>query len=406
MREGCNRLIIKLTNEAKDYAWGSFDLLADVLGFEPSGGPMAEVWFGTHPGSPAKLADDPSTTLHHALGRNLDFMIKFLAADFPLSIQVHPNEIQAYAGFHAEDAAGIALDHPERNFKDGFPKREAIVALTKFDLLAGLRPLEKIQATMIELADLVSEGPSSLLQRYAALATSGEGHRALLGDILAGDHSSPLQLELLNELAQLARGREASELIDYPLLSLMADKFGADRGLLLALTMRRFTIAPGSAVFVETGVPHCYLSGLGVEILSSSDNVLRGGLTSKHVSAPDFMAMLDISASLKTSPQQANQIVNGLARYNFGPIEFALHKVSVSGANMLIDFNLPGESILVCTGGELAISNSLEERTVIRRGEAAYLSADAKFYSIIGSGEGYLGSEVGAISQLGSTPKL
>ena len=393
MREGFQRLISKLENDARDYDWGSLSLLADVLGFASTGAPMAEVWFGTHAGSPARLATT-RTTLQQSLGRNLDFMIKFLAADFPLSIQVHPNEIQAVAGFIAEDASGIALDHPTRNFKDQSPKREAIVAITEFDLLAGLRPLEKIHAAMTELAELVSEGPASLLHRYAALATSADGHRALLGDILAGDHSSPMQVELLDELAALVPGKPASTLIDYPLLALMTQKFGADRGLLLALTMRRFTISPGSAVFVETGVPHCYLSGLGVEIMSSSDNVLRGGLTSKHVSSPDFMAMLDIAASLKTAPQQPTQIVNGLARFNFGPIEFALHRVSVSGANMLIDFGLPGESILVCTSGELAISNSLEERIVIRRGEAAYLSADAKFYSIAGSGEGYLGSSV------------
>jgi len=387
-------LISKLKNDSRDYDWGSVSLLSDVLGFEATGAPMAEVWFGTHPGSPAKLADDQDVTLYKALGRHLDFMIKFLAADFPLSIQVHPNEVQAYAGFLAEDAAGVAIDHPGRNFKDQSAKREAIVAVTEFDLLAGLRPLEKIHSAMIELAGQVSEGPSSLLQRYAALAISADGHRALIGDILAGEHSSSMQLELLQEIATLSQTRAASELIDYPLLALMTKKFGADRGLLLALTMRRFTIAPGSAVFVETGVPHCYLSGLGVEILSSSDNVLRGGLTSKHVSAPDFMAMLDIAASLKTAPQQPTQIVNGLSRFNFGPIEFALHKIAVSGANMLIDFGLPGESILVCTSGELAISNSLEERVVIRRGEAAFLSADAKFYSIAGSGEGYLASSL------------
>ena len=387
------RLIIKLHNDAKDYAWGSVDLLPDVLGFESTGSPMAEVWYGTHAGSPA-MVDGTDKSLQQTLGRNLDFMIKFLAAGFPLSIQVHPNELQADAGFQAEDAFGIALNHPERNFKDRSAKREAIVAITEFDLLAGLRQLDKIHSAMLELAELVGEGPASLLRRYAALAASGEGHRVLLGDILAGDYSSQLQLELLDEIVALADDRAASALIDYPLLRQMTQQFGADRGLLLALTMRRFTLAPGSAVFVETGVPHCYLSGLGVEILSSSDNVLRGGLTGKHVSAPDFMAMLDISASLKTSPQEPVKIVNGLSRFDFGSIEFALHKVSVSGANLLIDFNLPGESILVCTSGELAISNSLEERIVLRRGEAAYLSADARFYSIAGSGEGYLGSSV------------
>jgi mannose-6-phosphate isomerase len=385
-------LILKITNDAKAYDWGSKDLIPDVLGFESTGAPMAEVWFGTHPLSPATVAE--SGTLSDAIGHNLDFMLKFLAAEYPLSIQVHPNELQAYAGFLAEDAAGVQIDSPVRNFKDQSAKREAIVAITDFDLLAGLRPLEKIQGSMFELAHLVSEGPSSLLHRYAALAEATDGHRALLGDILAGDKPSPMLQQLLDELCAVVPGRPASELIDYPLIALMVQKFGADRGLLLALTMRRFKLTPGTAVFVETGVPHCYLSGLGVEILSSSDNVLRGGLTTKHVSAADFMAMLDISASVKAAPQQPSQLGAGLWRYNFGPIDFALHRISVSGANMLIDFSLPGESVLVCTAGELAISNSQEERVVLRRGEAAYLSDDARFYSISGSGDGYIGSAV------------
>jgi mannose-6-phosphate isomerase len=172
----------------------------------------------------------------------------------------------------------------------------------------------------------------------------------------------------------------------------MVQKFGADRGLLLALTMRRFQIKPGTAVFVETGVPHCYLSGLGVEILSSSDNVLRGGLTTKHVSAADFMAMLDISASLESEPSTSTMLLRGLDRYNFDTSDFALHRVDVSSSNLLVDFGLPSESLLLCVDGELAVSNSLDERLVLRRGEAAYLSGDANFYSISGSGSGYLGS--------------
>lgn len=388
-------MILKITNDAKAYDWGSKDLIPDVLGFAATGLPMAEVWFGTHPLSPASVAEsDQALTLSDAIGHNLDFMLKFLAADHPLSIQVHPNELQAYAGYLAEDAAGVDIDAPSRNFKDRSAKREAIVAVTDFDLLAGLRPLEKIQASMFELAQLVSEGPSSVLHRYAALAEATDGHRALLGDMLAGDKPSPVVQQLLDELCTVVQGRPASELIDYPLIALMVQKFGADRGLLLALTMRRFQLKSGTAVFVETGVPHCYLSGLGVEILSSSDNVLRGGLTTKHVSAADFMAMLDISASVKAAPQQASQLSVGLWRYNFGPIDFALHRVSVTGANLLIDFSLPGESILVCTSGELAVSNSQEERVVLRRGEAAYLSDDARFYSISGSGDGYIGSAV------------
>jgi mannose-6-phosphate isomerase len=391
-------LILKITNDAKAYAWGSTDLIPDVLGFAASGQPMAEVWFGTHPLSEAVLVgDNPIETnglLTQAIGHPLDFMLKFLAAAHPLSIQVHPNDAQAQAGFAAEDAAGVPIDSPTRSFKDRAAKREAIVAITEFDLLAGLRPLDQIRATMLELAQLVSDGSGAVLRRYAALAETAGGHRALLGDILAGDKPSDMTQKLLAELCEVVEGREASELVDYRLIALMAQKFGADRGLLLALTMNRFQLKPGSAVFVETGVPHCYLSGLGVEILSSSDNVLRGGLTNKHVSTADFLAMLDVSQSIKAAPQLPSQLSAGLWRFNFGPIEFALHRVSVSGGNLLIDFSLPGESILVCTSGELAVSNSQEERVVLRRGEASYLSADARFYSIAGSGDGYIGSAV------------
>jgi len=104
--------------------------------------------------------------------------------------------------------------------------------------------------------------------------------------------------------------------------------------------------------------------------------------------------MLDISASIKTAPQDAAKVASGLWRYNFGPIEFALHRISVSGSNLLVDFPLPGESILLCTSGELAISNSLGESAVLRRGEAAYISDEAKFFTIAGSGDGYLGSSL------------
>jgi mannose-6-phosphate isomerase len=395
MREGVLRLIIKLHNDARDYDWGSIDLLSDVLGFTPTGKPMAEVWFGTHAGSPA-MVEATGQSLQDTIGHKLDYMLKFLAADFPLSIQVHPNELQAEAGFESEDASGIDLSHPQRNFKDRSAKREAIVAITEFNLLAGLRPLEEIRLVLLELAGLLSEQPASLLVHLASLSHSGGGHRAIVDEILSAENSS--QQDLLKEISDVAEGRDDSTLIDFAMLRQMSRQFGIDRGLLLALIMKRFTISPGSAVFVECGVPHCYLSGLGVEILSSSDNVLRGGLTSKHVAGQEFLHLLDFEASLKTRSQAPAKIVNGLSRFDFGAAEFALHKVSVSGANLLIDFGLPGDSILVCTAGELAISNSLEERLVVRRGEAAYLSADAKFYSITGSGEGYLGSEVGANS--------
>jgi len=382
-------VLVKLTNQPREYSWGSRTLIPDALAIEATGRPMAEIWFGTHPRSEAKDAET-GLALSQTIGHPLSFMMKFLAADYPLSIQLHPNEPQADAGFEAENAMGIELDDSARNFRDHHAKRETLVALTRFDALVGFLPTHEIEARLAELGELVSEASASLLKRYATLLGGADGHRALVGDILAGDNPSAIQLGLLEELCTLAV--DSARHIDVPLIARLTGIFGTDRGVLIALMMKRVQLAPGEALFVATGVPHCYLDGLAIETMTSSDNVLRGGLTEKHVSAADFMAMLDTSESLDCAPSQATVLLRGLERYDFGSTDFSLHRIQVGGSNLLIDFGLPGESLLLCVEGELAISNSLDERLVLRRGEAAYLSADANFYSISGSGAGYLGS--------------
>ncbi len=384
-------MLLKIANQPREYDWGSKTLLADALSIAPTGREMAELWFGTHPISES-FDVETSSPLSQAIGHDFGLMAKFLAAEHPLSIQLHPNSLQASAGFAAENGAGLELDDPRRTFRDDRAKREAIIAITEFELLAGLLPTPQIAKIFDELAEFVSEPSAALLARYSALLLGADAHRAMLGDILAGDQPSELQVGLLNELVELAKADRELRHVDAALLKRLAERFGADRGLLLALTMQRFSLAPGGAMFVETGVPHCYLSGLGVEVMTSSDNVLRGGLTHKHVSTSDFMAMLDVAEALKTSTTLARQLGGGLWRYDFAADEFVVHRLSVSSSNMLIDFGLPGSSILMCLAGELAVSNSLEESLVLRRGEVAYLSDDARFYSITGSGDGLLAS--------------
>ena len=384
-------MLVKIGNHPRDYDWGSKTLFADVLNIEATGREMAELWFGTHPISEA-FDIESNSPLSTLLGKRLDFMAKFLAAEHPLSIQLHPNAAQAEAGFATENAAGLDLAGVSRIFRDDKAKREAIVAITEFEMLAGLRPADQIADVLDELAERVSEGSAALLASYSASLLGADGHRALFGAILAGDQPSAVQAVLLGELVTLAQSDQDFRYVDAALLHLLTKRFGADRGLLLALTMRRFTLEPGEAMFVETGVPHCYLSGLGAEVMTSSDNVLRGGLTQKQVSTTQFVAMLDVTEALETSITVPRQLGGGLWRYDFATEDFAVHRISVSGSNMLIDFGLPGASILMCLSAELAVSNSLEERLVLRKGEAAYLSDDARYYSITGSGDGLLAS--------------
>lgn len=384
-------MLVKIGNHPRDYDWGSKTLFADVLNIEATGREMAELWFGTHPISEA-FDIESNSPLSTLLGKRLDFMAKFLAAEHPLSIQLHPNAAQAEAGFAAENAAGLDLADASRIFRDDKAKREAIVAITEFEMLAGLRPADQVADVLDELAERVSEDSSTLLASYSASLLGAEGHRALFGAILAGDQPSAVQAVLLGELVTLAQSDQEFRYVDAALLHLLTKRFGADRGLLLALAMQRFTLEPGEAMFVETGVPHCYLSGLGAEVMTSSDNVLRGGLTQKQVSTTEFVAMLDVAEALETSITVPRQLGGGLWRYDFATEDFVVHRISVSGSNMLIDFGLPGASILMCLSGELAVSNSLEERLVLRKGEAAYLSDDARYYSITGSGDGLLAS--------------
>ena len=384
-------MLVKLTNDVRDYAWGSYTLMHDRLALAATGKPMAEVWFGTHPQSEARTVPE-NLELSRALGRQLPFMMKFLAADYPLSIQLHPNEQQAAQGFDAENAQHVDLASDVRNFRDMQAKREALVAITDFDILVGFEPAEFIAERLQALASVVSPTSSNLLHRYVSALLGQAGHRAFIDVIFATDDRSEAQRALLLELSQLTPETLASQPQELSLFCELGSRFGADRGLLLAIAMKRFMLKSGEAMFVEAGVAHCYLSGLGVEIMNSSDNVLRGGLTQKHVSANNFVSMLDVAASMHAQPASKTQLLKGLDRYNFATDDFVLHRVEVSSHNLLVDFGLPGESLLLCVDGELAVSNSFDERLVLRRGEAAYLSGDANFYSISGSGSGYLGS--------------
>lgn len=381
-------MITRIENAPRDYEWGSKTLLAD-LGYPAIGRPMAEVWFGTHPLCES-IAQPSGRALSVELGHALPFMVKFLAAAKPLSIQVHPDEAQAKAGFESENLRGLAIDDRNRNFKDASAKREAIVAVSEFELLVGLKPIAEIRKLFTELVANLTGAAGELAEGYLESLDETSNVESLLNRILDSEQTTEDQLELLEQLRHL-NNQSAAANLDRDLVANLFENFGLDRGILVALLMIRISLKPGEAVFVDAGVPHSYLSGLGVEILDSSDNVLRGGLTNKHLSPRDFLEVLNVTKSLGVQSQSPRALSNGLSRYDLAGAGFNLHRIQVSGTNLLADFRLSGEGILVCTSGELDLSNSLGEFLKIRRGEAAYLSQDANFFTVAGSGEGFLG---------------
>lgn len=376
-------MIVKIENQARDYAWGSTVLLSDELGFDATGGPMAEIWFGTHPGSPAHT--EAGVSLAELRGKPLGFLLKFLAAAIPLSIQVHPSKVKAVEGFARENSAGLAIDHPNRSYKDENPKSESLVAITEFEVLAGIRPPTEVRSALESLQDLVSQNNATL---QALINLTDTAPDQLFAEILNGtaDYGS-LVAELAASLTEPSRP-------EHELLFDIFAEFGADKGALLALFMRHFLLQPGEALVVPPGTPHSYIRGLGLEIQDNSDNVLRAGLTPKLVDGAEFLHVLDIEVAKACEIVRPKALARGLLAYPAISEDYSLHRVEVSGQNLLADIKLPGDSIVVCISGELAVSNSLEERVVLRRGEAAYVTADANFFTFAGSGVGYIGSEL------------
>ena len=382
-------MLIKITNQARNYTWGSRTLIRDYFGIPATNEPMAEIWFGTHPGSPAVLSETPAQTLSEALGgRQLSFLLKILAADQPLSIQAHPNSQQAVAGFERENSLGIPLAASNRNYKDDRPKPEVIVALSDFEALCGFKSLSQIDQLLedIETHSGVSDGLRAMANGWRALLQQPNGLQQLFSDISNRRGNFDGVAAELTTMADFdARFALAERLnLIYP----------GDPGVLLAMLMNHVYLEPGQALFLPAGNIHAYLSGLGVELMSASDNVLRGGLTAKHIDVKELENVLDFTPG-EIPLVATKELTAGLVQYPCNTDEFLLYKVEPNGERILADLNLPGEAIILCTAGEIAVSTSLEERLVLRRSEAAYLSADAKFFTISGSGTAFLATSNG-----------
>jgi mannose-6-phosphate isomerase len=384
-----------LKNEIMPYAWGSHTAIAELLGrAAPSSGPEAELWMGAHPRAPSRvvvggverplnrlIAEQPEGWLgqrvHERFGARLPFLLKVLAADAPLSLQAHPSPAQARAGFAREQAAGIDRDAPERNYRDENAKPELLCALTPFSALCGFRPL----AEGVELLDSLSvaellfvrrgltQGHDGLRQAFTALMTLPDGERSL---------AVRATVAACRRVAS-AGGRFAA---DAQRAVTLAGLYPDDAGVISSLLLNAVTLAPGEALYLDAGQLHSYLGGVGVEIMASSDNVLRGGLTPKHVDVPELVAVLDF---VPQTPRALRPRSAGLEQsYPTRADEFALSRVSV-GPRDVFEVRVQGPEILLCTAGELALTGggSVIE---LHRGDSALVAARDVGYAMRGNG--------------------
>ncbi len=363
-------MLIPLTNIPRDYAWGSTVLLAALEGRPPASAPEAEVWFGDHPSDPADLAT--GGTLRELTAGTLPYLLKLLAADAPLSIQAHPTLAQAREGYARE--AALAPDDPARNYRDANHKPELIVALSeRFDALVGLRPV----ADSLRLLDALGE--SAGIRALREILQTGEDplRRAIAWALT---DASPSEVGDVVSAIETGRAPEFAEALDA--VRRAADRNPADPGVIVALLMNHVVLSPGEGVFLPAGVLHAYQGGLGVEIMAASDNVLRGGLTPKHIDVPELLAILD-SAPHEVRVQRPEEI-SGIAAYEAPVPDFLLRRVRLDAEPVEID--LSGPAIVLVTAGKVTVRSDAGPLAV-PVGSAVFATAEETGVRLEGRGQ-------------------
>lgn len=394
-------MFVGIINTPRPYAWGSTTAIAQLLGHAASGGPEAELWLGAHPGSPSVILDptqtggaadlaewiaaDPETTLgRFAASGRLPFLLKVLAAASPLSLQAHPTVEQARAGFDRENELGIARDAPERNYKDAFPKPELIYALSPaFDALCGFRPLDEVRALLRALIDasLGMEDPQP--QPLEDLLDSLSGSDVALPETVEWVIGRRTGVATLVSLVTMLASRGVSGYdAEMATVSSLAVEYPGDPGIVISLLLNRVSLAAGEALYLPAGNIHAYLSGLGIELMSASDNVLRGGLTPKHIDVPELLSVLDFTP-VEVPYLHATSPSEGVAAFRPDGADFELLRID----GMFLDSSvaLTGPAIALCISGEVSISGAASSSS-LALGDAVYITPDEAGLRFTGSG--------------------
>ena len=398
----------KLHNKVRHYDWGSPVDIPRLMGIEntdvsahdglpPTGGtPWAELWIGSHSGAPSSaitdsgeislaelIAGDPRGFLGEETARRygtLPFLLKLLAAEKPLSIQAHPNLAQAREGFERENRAGVPIDSPERNYKDANHKPEIIAALTPFTGLCGFRGVDEIRSLLADFLAPQSPAPapSVLREGFAPLtqALMNRDPAVALRDFFAGLFG--LSQQVRSALTQYVlstneppQGFGALQNNTIELIRDLARLYPGDPAVIAPIYLNVFRLAPGEAVFLEAGVLHAYIHGFGVELMANSDNVLRGGLTPKHIDVPELFKILEFT------PFKPRIIAPNADCFSYPTPcgEFSLSRISVtaSGENRPLSLGNPNSPLLcVVTEGEFIVSDSGRE-TLVKQGESLFI---------------------------------
>ncbi|CAN5128969.1 mannose-6-phosphate isomerase, class I [soil metagenome] len=429
-------MFVQITNTPRDYAWGSERAITDLLG-EPAGvTPQAELWLGTHPGSPSVIVDpgqvggartlaewiandparasgghgSPSTAPHVAsdarslrpTGPHLPYLLKILSAERPLSLQAHPTLSAARAGFARENAEGLAPDAPNRNYKDALHKPEVIFALSeRFEALCGFRPVAEIHGIIgvLKAADARAAVPEPELLGALESRLRGDAHEALrtaMEWMLSGGEQV---LALVRQMTALVGGEgsgtdgaapgllEGEYAAALTTVRDLAEEYPGDPGVVISLLLNRVTLNRGEALFLPAGNIHAYLKGLGVELMAASDNVLRGGLTPKHIDVPELLNVL-VFDPLPVPYLRPGHPSAGIEVYQPDVIDFELVRVTPAEGQDARYLPL-GPAIVICTSGSVTVSSATGS-AVVAHGTSFYITPDEGELTFSGAGELFL----------------
>ncbi len=403
-----------LRNAVRPYAWGSRTAIPELLGGPvPAPHPQAELWLGAHPADPSVLmhADGAQTSLLEALRADpyrhlgtrcaqrwsgqLPFLLKVLAAEEPLSLQAHPSAAQAAEGFAREEGRGVPRDAPERNYVDPSHKPELICALTELQALAGFRdPLRTVE--LLEALDVPALDP---YRAMLAAEPNADGLRTLfttwitmpeaaMKAVLPGTLDACVALLRRDGVCGSShtppddfRGdfrapRGGDFRAECRVVLELAETYPGDVGVLAALLLNHVVLASGEAMYLPAGNLHTYLRGTGVEISANSDNVLRGGLTSKHIDVPELLRVLDFSHGA-LPVQRGEPVGPNETAYRTLAEEFQLTRLEwADGESTPACLHSRWPQILLCTRGSAQLHSLDGDSVTVRRGGSVWLAAE------------------------------
>lgn len=381
-----------MENPIKDYPWGSHTAINEFYNISNiNDQPQAEMWMGCHPNGSSQLIDAennkiniddfikqaPETVLGDAFNKfgELPFLFKVLAADKPLSIQVHPSKIRAEEGYAAENLAGIPVSSPNRNFKDPNHKPELVFAVTPFNALNGFRPFNDIVELFngLVLAPLQNEiagfkklpsGDTLRVLFEALLILEGEAKKAAIAELLTyAANQTSLVFETIKQLAAM-----------YP----------DDMGIFSPLLLNVVKLNPGEAMFLYAETPHAYLQGLALEVMANSDNVLRAGLTPKYIDIDALISNIRFDVTEPENILMQPEVSGNQAKYPI-PVQDFSFSILTNESSLNENIHMTSASVLFCEHGQFEVACA-QNAVTVEKGESVFVPASASTISVTGSG--------------------